>query len=799
MRFAEIATTAALVAALALAPAAAVADTPALPAPSLSVDQAFSPPSGIARDGGSGTDIPGGVAVDGDRIYVVGEAATTATTSSTSDSSVTIIARHVNGTYDTGFGSNGRVDINLANGKDTGAAVVVLPDHRIRILAATDVNSGSASSFDVAVIGLNADGSDDASFGTNGRLVFPVAPANLDDSPSRMIADATGKLAITGWSKDANGKEDSFVAEVTPAGQLDPTWDGDGVLTVNRGGGTLNDRGIDLAWRPGGGVLVLQQVATDPDTNVNKFVSVLHAYTPAGADDPTFSDDGDLQLDVGEPNTIPGGLLAYNGRYYVTGSTKVGTDTDSYLARVEGDGSAPAYRRFDMRGTQIDPSTVLVSGGGDLDVLPGADPTLVVVGSTTYNSRTYWSAAAFNAFETGDLAGAGFGDVLIPTDEYGALLGVAAGDGFLASTGSLLNVNGNFDTTFGTIKLLVDAEKTCDLSLEVPQPLEAVFTGSGAQPVTLKVTNKGTKTCAGTLKADPPFALARGGVFGPLPTDPLRPTAAFSTDGAMLSYDGPRVRESDVSLSVTSASKDADPTNNTTRLHVRFMFCDAALSFAGGRVILPSEGARSFDFDVRNTGTADCRRVHVALAGGAAAAGRPDSYAVEAGRSATDSVAARLTGSPKPGTKATIRFRAVADGDAQAANDTASVTGTVAGVGDSDITRAGARSIAGRAKSGTRPLSAAQRRVASVRVAVQQLRGKRCASLASVRTGRFRALSCSRRIWLRASGTRSWRLRLAHALPPGRYVVLSRAVLHAGFSEARFSARDHNKIALSVR
>jgi hypothetical protein len=47
--------------------------------------------------------------------------------------------------------------------------------------------------------------------------------------------------------------------------------------------------------------------------------------------------------------------------------------------------------------------TVVVSGGGDSTSWQERPDTLVVVGSTTYNSRTYWSAAAFTSID-GDLA-----------------------------------------------------------------------------------------------------------------------------------------------------------------------------------------------------------------------------------------------------------------------------------------------------------------------------------------------------------------------------------------------------------
>jgi hypothetical protein len=58
---------------------------------------------------------------------------------------------------------------------------------------------------------------------------------------------------------------------------------------------------------------------------------------------------------------------------------------------------------------------------------------------------------------------------------------------------------------------------------------------------------------------------------------------------------------------------------------------------------------------------------------------------------------------------------------------------------------------------------------------------------------------CLRATWLRAKGTRRWRLRLRRALRPGRYVVYSRAVTASGAPERRFSARDRNRRAVRIR
>ena len=769
-----------------------LAGAQAPPAPSLSVDQAFAPSTGgIARDGaaGTGTDIPSGIAAHGERIYTVGEA----------NGEVAVIARQTNGAFAGGFSGDGRIDIPIGNGKDVGMAIVVLPDGRLRVLAEYDADTTSSTNLDIAVIGLNADGSDDASFGGgDGRVTFPVGP--IDDEASRMIADDAGRLAITGWRKDANGKEDLFVARLEADGSPTTAFDGEGIRIIDRAGGLRNDRGIDLAWRPGGGLVVLAQVATDPDTNVNNYVAALRALTPSGADDPGFSEDGDLQLTVGQPNTIPGGLLAYGGRLWVTGSTKVGQDTDAFLARVEMDGSGLASRLFDMRGSQIPATQVVVSGGGDLEVLPDASPTLVVVGSTTYNSRTFWSAAAFNNFD-GDLAQAGYGDVLIPTDEYGALLGVQAADGALAVTGSLLNVNGNFDTSFGTLRLLVDADKQCDLAIDVPEPLEVEFRGDAPAAITIRVTNEGTRTCAGEISVPAPYELRMGAARGTLSTGPILPKAAFTTTGARLAYGGQRGRAEDTIGVRVTAPADTGEQNNTKLVHLVFSWCNLALQATTKGGMLPDEGSRRFAFTLRNVGTAPCRRVRIAAEAGVRNAGSPDRFKLAAGRSVSEEISAALAERARAGTRVRLAFRALAAGDIDASNDTVRLAGRVVRVGDSRIARAGSRAVRGSATGGWTPRAASRERLRlrGVEVAIRRLGGG-CRWLASA-DGDFRTVrgKCKRPAkWLAATGTRSWALQLERALPPGRYVAYSRVRNRAGFREARFSGADGNLVRFTV-
>ena len=95
-----------------------------------------------------------------------------------------------------------------------------------------------------------------------------------------------------------------------------------------------------------------------------------------------------------------------------------------------------------------------------------------------------------------------------------------------------------------------------------------------------------------------------------------------------------------------------------------------------------------------------------------------------------------------------------------------------------------------------------------VQVSVMRLRGgarflattaaKRCHSLRS--TGRVRRQKgrCFARMFLRATGTTTWKLTLKRRLPRGRYVAVSRAVAADGTVETGFSAADRNLVRFRV-
>jgi hypothetical protein len=67
-----------------------------------------------------------------------------------------------------------------------------------------------------------------------------------------------------------------------------------------------------------------------------------------------------------------------------------------------------------------------------------------------------------------------------------------------------------------------------------------------------------------------------------------------------------------------------------------------------------------------------------------------------------------------------------------------------------------------------------------VQVAVTR-KGARCKAL--TRGGKLKRRACGRPRWLAATGTSTWKLKLQRRLPPGRYVIRSRAIAPDGSVE----------------
>lgn len=756
-------------------------------APSLSIDTLFAPLSGIATDDYSASvasDIPAEIIATGGRVYTIGS-------TSADDGNLYIVARRSDGTFDTSFSGDGRLTVSVPGTEaENVKAAALAPSGALRIAASVDTSIGSSSNRDVAIIGVLPDGSLDPSIGSGGITVFPVGGG--DDDPNGIAVDGGGRIAVTGSTLASNVK-DTFVslrnADGSPA-----AFGAGGVVVLPRAAGGLADEGQDVVFRPGGGLVALMSVhlpGVGADTNET---SVLRGFTEDGSTDPSFGDGGETALAVGTPDTSAPGLMVHGNRLWVTGKTMSGVQQLAFLARTELNGTGLRFHQFEMRGKSSG-SEALKSAGADLTVLSGPPETLVVVGSSVTPSSGLggFAATAFTGFE-GDfpngLSQATYVDS--GSNQTGLVSASAEGPYSLVAAGLLLN-SSSFDTSFATLRLLLDADKKCDLAIDVPSPLELTFVGRKGTAAQISVENKGERPCGGTVAVNAPYKLGRT-----VQTGTIAPGAKFVANAVPVTS-GTIRRADDVARFTVSTAGDGDASNDVRAVRAVYSFCDLALSAVQKPATIPNEGGRRVEVGLRNAGTRTCRSVRMSVPDGAGeGASRP--YSIDRGRSVSDDVLVSSKSSAKIGKKATVRVTtSSSDDDPFATNNSFRLTARVVGVGDSRVASATASRLSGSASGGRGTKADAKGlRVSRVEVAVRKL-GSGCRWLSGKR-GKFvsKQGTCTPSGWQAASGRGSWRFSM-RALPKGRYEAYSRVVTANGFREGRFSGADGNRRTFRVR
>lgn len=155
------------------------------------------------------------------------------------------------GALDTSFGSNGLARLDLANREDIASDLVVGGDGSM-VLAITRV--GEPPTCDaIGVLALTAAGKLKTDFGSGGWTTTEAGIDSCDKAASAMAVQTNGKILV------GSGNETDFaIVRYTPSGGLDPTFAGDGVLTLRVDGdapyivsraSTVNDLTIDSLGR----------------------------------------------------------------------------------------------------------------------------------------------------------------------------------------------------------------------------------------------------------------------------------------------------------------------------------------------------------------------------------------------------------------------------------------------------------------------------------------------------------------------------------------------------------------------
>ena len=266
-----------------------------------------------------------------------------------SDGDFALIRYKGGGKFDPSFGTQGRVVTDFG-GVDVARAVVRLPDGRF-------VAVGGAGQ-DFALARYTFKGDPDPTFGTLGKVTTDFGG---DDRAEGVALQSDGKVVVVGRSDG-----DFALARYTTAGDLDTTFDGDGLVTSDFSGG--QDVALDVAIQPNTEIVVAGTTAQGGSSDF-----ALARYLPDGSLDaspgPTgFGVGGKVTTDFGgaDPEAANGVAIQVNGRIVAVG----GALGNVALARYGFDGTPDATFGIggrltaDFDGTDVGEAVVLQVNGG---------------------------------------------------------------------------------------------------------------------------------------------------------------------------------------------------------------------------------------------------------------------------------------------------------------------------------------------------------------------------------------------------------------------------------------------------
>ncbi|CAB5115094.1 hypothetical protein D3OALGA1CA_2213 [Olavius algarvensis associated proteobacterium Delta 3] len=174
---------------------------------------------------------------------------------------------NTSGNLDPTFGSGGKLRLPFSNVEDGAEGVAIQPDGKIVVAGFRAKGTVNA---EFALARLDTDGSLDTSFGSDGRV--DTAFSNLNDAAFGVVLQPDGKIVAAGLKAEGNLNGEFAVARyLGDTGGLDTSFgsDGTGTVTTDINGG--DDEGSGLALQSNGDIVVAGLSETTPTSNIFHF------------------------------------------------------------------------------------------------------------------------------------------------------------------------------------------------------------------------------------------------------------------------------------------------------------------------------------------------------------------------------------------------------------------------------------------------------------------------------------------------------------------------------------------------
>ncbi len=224
----------------------------------------------------------------------------------TDDYDVILARVNADGSLDTAFGTNGVVTSPLSSGHDTAYAVAVQPDGKIVAAGITNIGGDTVA----ALVRYTSDGKLDTTFGTNG--VASLTHFRPRGSWFLSVVVLNDGRIVAGGGVDSN--PDAFLlARYRADGSLDTTLGGAGVVTTTVAGGDVMS--WDMAIQPDG-KMVLVGFFRRPTRETDL---VMIRYNVDGSVDTGFGNNGVVVQDIGLYEYAYGVNVQSSGRIVLGG------------------------------------------------------------------------------------------------------------------------------------------------------------------------------------------------------------------------------------------------------------------------------------------------------------------------------------------------------------------------------------------------------------------------------------------------------------------------------------------------
>ncbi|MCB0405433.1 MAG: choice-of-anchor D domain-containing protein [Bdellovibrionales bacterium] len=144
---------------------------------------------------------------------------------------IVLVRLNSNGSADTSFDGDGVKTTALSSGFDMARSIALQSDGKI-VVAGTTYNSTSGE-FDFAVLRYTSSGQLDSSFDADGIKTFSTADSGNHIAESVRV-DSNGKIVVAGYT-DGSSDDVFVVARLNTDGSLDSDFGTDGVASLNNG------------------------------------------------------------------------------------------------------------------------------------------------------------------------------------------------------------------------------------------------------------------------------------------------------------------------------------------------------------------------------------------------------------------------------------------------------------------------------------------------------------------------------------------------------------------------------------